>query len=311
MKLSELKNALTIRLIENATELFRAKKYYSKEFVEKYIGLTLQRSDFYGREQDNGELRPLAKNKTDFNEDKDVTLLIEGIVVLEKEPVNNGLGEIVYKGYGLVEVDDVVIYDGRAGQITDNTYNLASPTTTTVGDLSANTDITGLTAFEIIEQMTVSYQVPSFTFFSISGQANPVEVGSVISGFKSFLWATSNSANVAEPLTIRDVSNSVDLDNQLVNSGSAAIDIGNLNTSTQRTQQFSIQALNTEGSSLSRVYNISILYPYFYGKVSSGGAAAGSNRPVADQALIDSGTKVVSSSSGNISINFNSHTFTF
>jgi hypothetical protein len=48
------------------------------------------------------------------------------------------------------------------------------------------------------------------------------------------------------------------------------------------------------------------LYPYFYGKVASGGAPAGGNRPTANLALVTGGTKVVADSTGTISINFNS-----
>jgi hypothetical protein len=48
------------------------------------------------------------------------------------------------------------------------------------------------------------------------------------------------------------------------------------------------------------------MYPYFYGKVASGGAPAGGNRPTATCALIIAGTKVVADSTGTISINWNS-----
>lgn len=47
------------------------------------------------------------------------------------------------------------------------------------------------------------------------------------------------------------------------------------------------------------------IYPYFYGKVSSGGAGAGVNRPTATLALVTGGTKVVASSTGTILITFN------
>ncbi len=46
------------------------------------------------------------------------------------------------------------------------------------------------------------------------------------------------------------------------------------------------------------------IYPYFYGKVASGGAPAGINRPAATAALVTGGTKVVASSTGTISITF-------
>lgn len=55
---------------------------------------------------------------------------------------------------------------------------------------------------------------------------------------------------------------------------------------------------NTTYSSIS----VTGIYPYYYGKVASGGAAAGVNRPAATAALITGGTKVVLDSTGTLSI---------
>jgi len=55
----------------------------------------------------------------------------------------------------------------------------------------------------------------------------------------------------------------------------------------------------------SPVISTSII-PYFYGTVSSGGVGVGVNRPAATENLIKSGTLVSQSSTGTISINFNS-----
>jgi len=46
------------------------------------------------------------------------------------------------------------------------------------------------------------------------------------------------------------------------------------------------------------------IYPYFYGKVASGGAPAGINRPAATLSLVTGGTKVVLPSTGTIAITF-------
>ena len=135
MKFKEIKNLDVIRIIENATELFRNKKYQSKKFVEKFIGLNLSRAGFYGQLQTDNTVNSLEYDKVIFNSSVDVTLLIEGIVILKNVPVNNGSGNITYSGYGLLEVNDVIIYDGRVESSSVGT----SPTNTIKGRATAGT----------------------------------------------------------------------------------------------------------------------------------------------------------------------------
>jgi hypothetical protein len=99
-------------LIESSTELFRNKSYRSKQYVLNYLGLAVSTAGFYGK-LSGEEVQPLKDGQTLFNEDNDVPILIEGIVTLNKIPTNSGSGSIVYSGYGLLEVNGIVIYDGR------------------------------------------------------------------------------------------------------------------------------------------------------------------------------------------------------
>ena len=113
MELNKITNLDTAALIENASELFRLKKYQNKEFVKSFLGLSVHRSFFYGRIEGENDAIPLKKTDVEFNSPDDVTLLIEGVVILGEVPNNIGPGNIVYSGYGILEVNDVVIYDGR------------------------------------------------------------------------------------------------------------------------------------------------------------------------------------------------------
>lgn len=117
MKLSSITNLDLIKLLENATELFRNDVYKPREYVEKYLGLTIHRSGFYGVETASGT-RALDRNDYKFDSDQNVELVIEGYVNLANEPVNVGAGNISYTGFGILEVDGVIIYDGRLGTIT-------------------------------------------------------------------------------------------------------------------------------------------------------------------------------------------------
>ena len=47
-------------------------------------------------------------------------------------------------------------------------YDLASPSTITVGGIPSNTILTGKTSFELWEDLLVVYQVPIFSFFNNS-----------------------------------------------------------------------------------------------------------------------------------------------
>lgn len=115
MKLSEITNLSLIGLIENSTELFKLKQYRDKNYVDAFLGLGVHRSSYYGILKQDGTTTHLLRNQTTFNKEVDVNLLIEGVVKLNQTPVNNGSGSIVYSGYGVLEVNDVVIYDGRGG----------------------------------------------------------------------------------------------------------------------------------------------------------------------------------------------------
>lgn len=124
MKLSEITNLDTITLIENSTQLFRLKKYNSKEYVEKFIGLGLSRASFYGIKDKDGNVLALDKRKFVFGSNDDITLVIEGAVVLDKAPVNFGLGNINYTGYGILEANNSVIYNGRSSSLGHNHNDL-------------------------------------------------------------------------------------------------------------------------------------------------------------------------------------------
>lgn len=152
------------------------------------------------------------------------------------------------------------------------------------------------------------YAAPAFTSFSILGQASTIEVGVPLSGVKTFVWSTSNSGNV-QPNTndIYDITGAALLASGLPNSGSANANIGTIVNTAPMSHSWRGDAVNTQLTPFSSSpFTVNSLYPYFYGKVASGSAPPGVNRPVANQALINSGTKVVANSSGTITINFGS-----
>jgi len=189
-----------------------------------------------------------------------------------------------------------------------STYAGNSPSTLTVNGIASGTSITGLTLEYLLQNIYAPFQAPAFTSFSISGQSSLIQVGTVLSGSKTFTWSTSNSGNVqANSLAIRNVNTNTLLASSLVNDGTEILNIGTITNSTPISQSYRIEGTNTLlASFISSNFNVSSIYPFYYGKVSSIGAAPGVNRPIDNQALINSGTEVVSSSTGTLSVTFGS-----
>ena len=197
---------------------------------------------------------------------------------------------------------------GGGSPVPPGLYDLGSPSTVPVGGLPAGSLLTGRTWQSIIEEMAVDYLLPSFTSFNITGIPTVNEVGVAIGGPHTATWGTNNSGNVApNSVAIRDVTANFLLLSGLANDGSESVDIGTITNTAPISHSWRAEALNTNaGAFVSNNKTISSLYPYFFGKVSSGGAAPGESRPVANQALIDAGSKVVAASNGTLTVDFGS-----
>lgn len=181
-------------------------------------------------------------------------------------------------------------------------YDGESPSNITVGGIPAGTDLTNKTFTELFQQLLITYLAPAFTSFSVAGQSTTVEVGTILSGSRTFNWATSNSGNVLpNTITIRDLTAGVDLGNGLANDGSETLSINAREFFVPGTQQWQAQGTNSKSSQFnSSIFTVTAIYPYFWGKVTN------PTRPVASNALVNSGNKVLSSSTGTITINFDS-----
>lgn len=195
---------------------------------------------------------------------------------------------------------------GSGGGGGGGTYGGASPSTVTVNGFPAGTNIAGMSYDTLFQNIYAPYQTPAFTSFVISGQSQTIEVGTALSGNKTFLWAISNGANVQpNTVAIRDVNTNTLLASGLADDGSEVVNIGAIVNTAPISQSWRGEAQNTQlGNFQSGNFTVNSLYPIFYGKVASGGAAPGANRPVANQALINSGTKIVANSNGTITLNF-------
>lgn len=185
-------------------------------------------------------------------------------------------------------------------------YAGASPTTYTVGGLPAGTNILGKTSLELWELVLATYIAPAFNAFAISSQSQTIEVGVALSGTKTFTWGTTNALLVAaNSVAIRDVTTNTLIASGLVNDNTENVAIGTITNTSPISHSWRAEATDTHaGPMVSANFTVTSLYPYFYGKVASGGAVPGASRPAANQALINSGTKVVASAGGTIVLPF-------
>jgi len=180
------------------------------------------------------------------------------------------------------------------------TYAQASPSNTTVGGLVAGTSLTGLGLDVILADMLVSYLAPAFTSFSISGQSTAVEVGTTLSGSKTFTWSTSNSTNInTNSISILDITGSTTLASGLANTGSHASTIATVTNNTPASYQWQVQGTNTHSSVFSSNFSVNWYYRSFYGTSASSNLNAAAIQALTSNALESGFAGTYSFAAGN------------
>jgi hypothetical protein len=157
----------------------------------------------------------------------------------------------------------VAINGGGGG----GTYTGASPTTITVGGLPAGSGISGQTYTQIFQSILVPYVSPTFSSFNISGQTNPIEVGTTISGVQSFVFGFTNIGNVqANTLTIRDITAATNLVTGAPITSPQSANVGSILNNSPATHSWQGIATNTNSVVFnSASYTVSWLFRRFSG----------------------------------------------
>lgn len=117
---------------------------------------------------------------------------------------------------------------GSGGGGGGSTYAGASPTTVSVGGLASGSAILGSSYDAILESILVPYVSPVFTSFNISGQSATVEVGTTLSGSKTFTWAITLNSGVVSTINIYDNTATTTLATNTPNDGSQSATITTL-----------------------------------------------------------------------------------
>lgn len=254
---------------------------------------------------------------------------VGGLVFLDENgapiPVNvSGASEqdvLTYVGGQLI-LKQVV-----TGGTSTGVYDGLSPSSIAVGGMSTGTTLTGRTITEILEEILVPTLYPTLTppssTFTITPNITLSEVGTVISVTGC---STLNMGSISPkfPLTSSPYRSGLPIQYIFSDWGifysclstsvgytfpfsSHPVGLGNNSVSSYVNYNSGVQPYDSKGntycsplpsgltSSVTRI--VTGIYPYFYGISDSA--------PVAGSALISGGTKCVTSSLGNVSVDFN------
>jgi len=104
-------------------------------------------------------------------------------------------------------------------------YAGATPSNTAVGGIPVGFNPTGLTSLQLLEKAMVRYVNPEFTSFAVSGQANTVEVGTALSGSKTFTWAINSGSGTIPTVDVFDITTGTTLISGTPNDGTQSVTI--------------------------------------------------------------------------------------
>lgn len=143
-------------------------------------------------------------------------------------------------------------------------YTNATPVPVTLGGVEAGETFAAVPLTDVITDLLYPYQLPAFSSFSMSGQASPVEVGTTISGTKTFTWGTTNSANVAvNSINIADQSG--DLATGLANDGSESVAITSRQLTAPGSYNWTISGTDTNANNFSRNFTVNWYWKIYFG----------------------------------------------
>jgi hypothetical protein len=184
---------------------------------------------------------------------------------------------------------------------TTSKYTSISPATCTVGGIVAGTVLTGQTLESLLQQVLAPYIEPTFSAFAVN-ITSPMEVGTALSGTKTFTWTTTTSGNVtSNSIGICEVGGAL-LGSGLSNDGTEALGIGTKTNTSPTTWTWRISGCSTQNNPFTRDVSKCSLYPIYYGKLTSG------SRPAVTNTLVTTGciAKPAVNSTGTVTVTFSS-----
>lgn len=148
---------------------------------------------------------------------------------------------------------------GPAGQgnLTDST-----PVPVSIGGIAAGTTFDNVPLQDVLAELLYPYQTPAGSL-SIQGQANPVEVGTTVTGSKVFSWSFSNPANiVAGSVVLKDGGTVLASGKDAIDTATVAI---NITTSTPNSHTWTVTGTDIKGHAISASVSITWQWENYHG----------------------------------------------
>lgn len=172
-------------------------------------------------------------------------------------------------------------------------YNGLSPTTITVGGLPSGSSLTGKTYSQILQSILAPYVPPVFNSFSVSGQATTVEIGTTLSGSKTFTWSITVNSGIVSTIDIFNINTSTNLVTNTPNDGSQAATITTIQLNADGSQQqwrgIAHDTGTSPGNINSSTFTVTSRFLRFYGSASSEPASSSDVRSLPTSAFHTSG----------------------
>lgn len=165
------------------------------------------------------------------------------------------------------DIDGNLLFDGKKIVADKELYTNPTPTTATVGGITAGSTFQDKTMQEMFDMLLYPYQAPSFMLFALSGYST-LEVGQPITaGSHTFTWTTSNPGNIkASSIDIADVSAGATLLSGINNTGSAAYMFpADIKSNTPGSHVFKIIGKNSNDVSFESSLTLNWRYKVFWG----------------------------------------------
>lgn len=166
----------------------------------------------------------------------------------------------------IIEPEEALIY---------NPLPVILPPNHTAGKYKNGDTITpppeGWTFEQLISDIVTGYNPPIFTAFTVTPQNNTVEIGTTLSGQRTFGWTIqSNSGNIPE-VTIKDLTDGSDIATEITNTGNTIKGINtNLLGSDGQKQEWRVIGHNTTGSDInSSIFTVTARHRRYFGPISS------------------------------------------
>jgi hypothetical protein len=170
-----------------------------------------------------------------------------------------------------------------------STYTNATAMPVAVGGLNSGQTFSSMALTELLDRLLYPYQTPAFSSFTMSGQATSIEVGTTVSGSKTFTWSTSNSSNVTpNSVAITDITRSTTLTSGEANDGSATGTVATLTYSAPATNTWRISATDTSSghAGLQRDFSVSWYWMKYAGTSTNGTLTAAQIKALTDTAAL-------------------------